>query len=114
MPELILGLSVMLIAFRLPVFLLFSLALLSPVASYANNVLDMPMNDVTGVNTSQALPSAAATAEPIEAEPGALPVRWPNRGTLVKAYNKKGQPVRQQQTPDIPNITPMGAPPAGI
>jgi hypothetical protein len=62
------------------------------------------------------LPPPAATANPIQVEPGALPVRWPNKGSLLSG-DKKGRHRRAQDeemhTPNIPQISPMPAP-AGI
>jgi hypothetical protein len=94
-------------------FLLIVLAL--PLgAAFANNVLDAPMWDVVGVNGSQMLPPPAATASPIIAEPGALPTRWPNTGSLLTGDKKHKRSQSEQQTPNIPQITPMPAAPAGI
>src|SRR4051812_16913273 len=106
--------AVMLTKFSKSLFVFFALSFLTPLRAHANNVLDAPMWDVVGINSSQMLPSPAAMADPIQVEPGTLPVRWPNNGSLVKAYNKKGLPRRQQEQNNVQMMTPMAAPPAGI
>jgi hypothetical protein len=97
------------------IFFLVSALALPFGSAFANNVLDAPMWDVVGVNSAQMLPPPAATANPIIAEPGALPTRWPNAGSLLSG-NKKGHKRsedNEQHTPNIPQISPMPAP-AGI